>query len=144
MLPAVAATIEHTLRRRVEQRPLAATDQALIDLLTATMGDRSREQVRALFLDRGNHLLRYEVVSDGTVGEAALHPRELLRRAIELEASAVVIAHNHPGGCPEPSAADVAITRRLIAFADEIQLAIHDHIIVAGDRWISMRARGLL
>lgn len=108
------------------------------------MGDRSREQVRALFLDRGNHLLRYEVISDGTVGEAALHPRELLRRAIELEASAVVIAHNHPGGCPEPSAADVAITRRLIAFADEIQLAIHDHIIVAGDRWISMRARGLL
>lgn len=139
---ATGAAIAHALRERLQRRPLDGGDQDLIAYLVATMADLDHEQLRVLYLDRGNCLIRDEALAGGTVGRMTIYPRTVLRRAIALNASAMIIVHNHPGGSAEPSPEDIEGTRRIAALAGALDIAVHDHVIIAGDRWVSLRRRG--
>lgn len=146
-VPLLAAThdaIGHALRTRVAAVPIASSDRLLSDYLIATMTDLPLEQMRVLFLDRGNHLIRDDVVAQGTVCQARIYPREIIVRALELRASAMIIVHNHPGGQAEPSRADIETTHQIVMLARFLDIAVHDHLVVAEGRMTSMRRRGLL
>jgi DNA repair protein RadC len=102
------------------------------------------EQVRALFLDSRNRLIADEQQGRGTVNHTPLYPREVLKRALELKAAALILVHNHPSGDPTPSRADIELTRELASAAKALGLALHDHVIVGMGRWMSFRREGLL
>ena len=97
-----------------------------------------------LFLDHRNRLIRDEVMGAGTVDAAPVYPREVLRRALELDAAAIVLAHNHPGGDPAPSGADIESTRQVVEAGRALRIAVHDHFLVADQRVVSFKALGLL
>ncbi|WP_182466784.1 JAB domain-containing protein [Sphingomonas gilva] len=144
LLSATSEAISHALRKRATALPIASSDKLLTDYLIATMTDLPLEQLRVLFLDRGNHLIRDEMVAQGTVCQARIYPREIIVRALELRASALIIVHNHPGGQAEPSRADIDITHQIMMLARFLDITVHDHLIVASGRLTSMRQRGLL
>jgi len=128
----------------LRERPFLSGWTAVADYLRAVLRGLTREQLRVLFLDRRNRLIRDEVMGEGTVDHVLVSPREVLRRALELNASAVVLAHNHPGGDPAPSAADVESTRLVAEAGRALRISVHDHFLVAGERVASFKAMGLL
>jgi len=137
------------LSRRLLAAPLAqrcvlGSGSAVADYLRIVFGARPREAFRVLFLDKRNRLIRDEVMGEGTVDHAPVYPREVVRRALELNASALVLAHNHPAGDPAPSAADIDMTRQVVEAARALGIAVHDHIIVAGDGVSSLKTLGLM
>jgi DNA repair protein RadC len=139
----------HDLTRRVvadqvARRPIISSWSALTAYLKVTMAHREREAFRVLFLDKKNQLIADEVMAEGTVDHAPVYPREVMRRALELSASAVVLVHNHPSGDPTPSSADVDMTRQVIEAGRALRIAIHDHIVVARDGLASFKALGLI
>ena len=97
-----------------------------------------------LFLDKKNQLIADEVMNRGTVDHAPVYPREVVRRALELSASAVILVHNHPSGDPTPSSADVEMTRQVVDAARPLRIAVHDHLVVARDGVASFKALGLM
>jgi DNA repair protein RadC len=111
----------------------------VIEYLLVAMARLPVEEVRVLFLDSKNRLISDEVVSRGTISEAPIYPREILKRSLDLDATALILAHNHPSGDPSPSDGDIDATRRLAKAAKEIGLTVHDHIIVGSEGWISLR-----
>ncbi|MEP6348382.1 MAG: DNA repair protein RadC [Parasphingorhabdus sp.] len=111
----------------------------VIEYLVVAMARLTVEEVRVLFLDSKNRLLNDEVVSRGTICEAPIYPREILKRALQLDATALILAHNHPSGDPKPSETDIEATRRLTKAGAELGLTVHDHIIVGKEGWISLR-----
>jgi DNA repair protein RadC len=123
------------LRRR---STLGSWSQVLA-YLKVVLAAEPREQFRVLFLDRKNQLIADEVMGLGTVDHAPVYPREVLRRALELHASALVLAHNHPSGDPRPSASDIAMSARIVAAARAIGLVVHDHIIIGSAEPFSLR-----
>jgi len=125
-------------------RPVLSGWDAVADYLRAVLAGRSREQLRGLFLDKRNRLIRDEVLGEGTVDHVPVYPREIVRRALELDASAVVLAHNHPGGLDVPSPADVDSTRQVVAAGRLLRVAFHDHFLVADQTVVSFRSLGLL
>jgi DNA repair protein RadC len=102
------------------------------------------EQFRVLFLDRKNRLIRDEVLGEGTVDHAPVYPREVVKRALELEASALILVHNHPSGDPSPSTADVDMTKLIVEAARTMEIAVHDHLIVGRQGHASLRQLGLM
>ena len=108
------------------------------------MAHRPREQFRVLFLDNRNRLMSDEMIAEGTTDHAPVYPREVIRRALELSASAMVLVHNHPSGDPTPSRADIEMTAKVVEAARCLGLQVHDHLIVARDGTASFRALGLL
>ena len=114
-----------------------ATD--VIEYLIVAMARLPVEEVRVLFLDCKNRLIRDEVVSRGSISEAPIYPREILKRALALDASALILAHNHPSGDPSPSDGDIDATSRLLKAAKELGMTVHDHIIVGSEGWVSLR-----
>ncbi|MCA6237922.1 MAG: DNA repair protein RadC, partial [Phenylobacterium sp.] len=112
--------------------------------LRTAMAHEPREQFRVLFLDRRNQLIADEAMNEGTVDHAPVYPREVVRRALELSASALILAHNHPSGDPTPSRADIDMTREVIEAAKVLRLSVHDHVIVGRDGLTSFRAQGLI
>ena len=137
------------LARRLLAAPLArrcvlGSWSAVADYLRVVLGGRPREAFRVLFLDKRNRLIRDEVMGEGTVDHAPVYPREVVRRALELNASALVLAHNHPAADSTPSAADIDMTRQVVEAARALRIAVHDHIIVAGDGLASFKALGLM
>lgn len=113
----------------------------VIEYLIVAMARLPVEEVRVLFLDSKNRLISDEVVSRGTISEAPIYPREILKRALALDATALILAHNHPSGDPNPSEGDIDATRRLLKAGKELGLTVHDHIIVGSEGWISLRDR---
>jgi DNA repair protein RadC len=107
------------------------------------MAHAPREQFRVLFLDKKNQLIGDEVMNEGTVDHAPVYPREVMRRALELSASAIILAHNHPSGDPTPSPADVAMTRQVADAGKVMGVVVHDHIVVGRDGVASLKALGL-
>jgi DNA repair protein RadC len=105
---------------------------------------REEEHIRILFLDKKNTLIADEVQQTGTVDHTPVYPREVMRRALELSASAIILVHNHPSGDPTPSGADIKMTRELVDIAKPLGVAIHDHIIVGRDGHASFRGLGLI
>jgi len=132
------------LKSRLKDRPLLSDWQALADYLHADMAHRPVERVRVLHLNSKNMLIRDELVSEGSIDQAAIHVREVIRRALELHSAALIIVHNHPSGDPQPSRQDIALTTDLIAAAKPLGISVHDHIIVGTGGQSSLRALGLI
>jgi DNA repair protein RadC len=116
----------------------------LSEYLRATMAFAAREEFRILFLDKRNHLIADEVQGRGTVDHTPVYPREVARRALELSATAINLAHNHPSGDPTPSSADVAMTREIVAVLKPLQIVVHDHIILGRNGHASLKGLKLL
>lgn len=131
-------------RAAVRDRPVISSWSALLDYVRTAIQHEAREQFRVLFLDKKNQLIRDEVMNHGTVDHAPVYPREVVRRALELSASAVILVHNHPSGDPSPSAADIAVTKEVVAAARVLNIAVHDHLIVGRHGVESLKARGLM
>ena len=131
-------------RGAIRKRPLLSSWSALLEYLRATMAFSPREEFRLLFLDKQNHLLRDEVQGRGTIDHTPAYPREIARRALELGATAIILAHNHPSGDPTPSAADISMTRNIIAVLDPLKIVVHDHVILGRDGHASMKGLKLI
>lgn len=140
----VRAAADRLLRSEVTGKPVLSSFEAVIDYCRLSMGFEEREQFRVLFLDRKNNLLTDEVQQKGTVDHAPVYPREVARRSIELNATAVILVHNHPSGDPTPSRADIAMTKEIVAAAKAVGVTVHDHIVIARDSHASLRALGLM
>ena len=131
-------------RSEVQDKPVLGSWQALLDYLAIDMAHLNTERVRVLYLNARNRLLLDHHFGDGTVDEAAIHPREVIKRGLDLGASAMILVHNHPSGNPEPSRADIQITRRIADAGRPLGITVHDHVIVGREGHISMRAKGLI
>jgi len=126
------------------RRPAIASWTALEAYIRVAMAHRPREQFRVLYLDHRNTLLRDEWVAEGTVDHAPVYPREVVRRALELSASAMILVHNHPSGNPEPSRADIEMTRKIIDAARFFGLQVHDHLVIGSQGTASFKQLGLI
>lgn len=124
--------------------PVIASAQSLLDYLHVSLAHTPAEEVRALYLDGRKRLIREAVVSLGSLDEAPIFPREILRKALEANASGLILVHNHPSGDPTPSAGDKAATATLAQAANGLGIRLHDHLVIAKDGAVSFRALGLL
>ncbi len=143
-LKIVALAARRLARARVQDQPVLGSWQALIDYLTIDMAHLTVERVRVLYLNAQNRLIRDEHLGDGSLDEAAIHPREVIRRAMELGAAAMILVHNHPSGNPEPSKADIQITNRIAEAGRLLNITVHDHIIIGRAGHVSLRSKGLI
>jgi DNA repair protein RadC len=132
------------LRSAVTEQPILASWQALLDYLRADMAHLTIERVRVLHLNSKNMLIRDEVMAEGSVDQAALYTREVIRRSIDLGSAAIILVHNHPSGDPQPSRADIALTRDIAEAGKRLGISVHDHVIIGAAGHSSMRAMGLL
>ena len=131
-------------RERVRKRTVISSWSALLDYVRTALIHEPREQFRVLFLDRKNQLIADEIMNHGTVDHAPVYPREVMRRALEVSASALILVHNHPSGDPTPSAADIDMTRQIIDAGRPLRISIHDHLVGGRDGVASFKALGLL
>ena len=143
-LKLIEAAGHRLARGAIADRPLLSSWSAVLEYCRATMAFAAREQFRVLFLDRRNHLIADEVQGRGTVDHTPVYPREVARRALELSATAIILAHNHPSGDPTPSAADIRMTRELIGVLDPLGILIHDHIILGREGHASFKGLKLI
>lgn len=125
-------------------RPVLSSWTALLDYCRSAMQFESKEQFRVLFLDKKNRLIADEVLGQGTVDRAPVYPREVVKRALELSATAIILAHNHPSGDPTPSHSDIEMTNNIIAAAKPLGVTVHDHLIVGRDNTVSFKTLGLM
>lgn len=138
------ATALALLAEPVKEQPILSSWQALLDYLRADMAWLAIERVRVLHLNGRNMLIRDEIVSEGSIDQAAVHVREVIKRALEIGASALVIVHNHPGGDPKPSRADIQLTRDIVEAGKRLNIAVHDHVIIGANGYASLREQGLI
>ncbi|WP_199093097.1 DNA repair protein RadC [Bosea sp. ASV33] len=143
-LKIVEAALKRMAKGAVGKRPVLSSWSSVLDYCRMAMAFAEREQFRILFLDKKNTLIADEVQQTGTVDHTPVYPREVMRRALELSASAIILVHNHPSGDPTPSGADMRMTRELVDIAKPLGIAIHDHIIVGRDGHASFRSLGLI
>jgi len=134
----------HVLRAEILKGPVLGNLRALVDYLFADLAHLPTERLRVLFLNAKNRLLADETMSEGSVSEIAIHPRAIMKRALELGSTALILVHNHPSGDPSPSQGDIDSTRRIAEAAKALDICIHDHLIVARSGWSSFRNLGLL
>jgi DNA repair protein RadC len=132
------------LESRFKDQPVLGSWQALLDYLRADMAFNPVERVRVLYLNAKNMLIRNEPVSEGSVDEAAVYVREVIRRALEYHATAIILVHNHPSGDPQPSSQDIKLTREIVEAGRPLRIAVHDHVIIGSRGHSSMRAMGLI
>ncbi len=132
------------LKSDVAKRPVLGSWQALLDYLHADMAHNPVERVRVLFLNSKNMLIRDDQMSEGSVDEAAVYIREIMRRALDYHATALIIVHNHPSGDPSPSSQDIKLTRDLVEAGRHLRVAVHDHIVIGARGHSSLRAMGLI
>ena len=140
----VATAARRLARQTVRDQPVLASWQALLDYLTIDMAHLTVERVRVLYLNVHNHLILDHHVGDGSIDEAAIHPREVIRKALDLGASGLILVHNHPSGSPQPSRADIQITQRIAEAGRLLGVVVHDHVIVGREGHVSLKAKGLI
>ncbi|WP_102959173.1 RadC family protein [Mangrovicella endophytica] len=143
-LAVIAALNQRAMRSAVRQREVLSSWAAVLDYCKAAMAHETREQFRILFLDKKNALIADEVQQTGTVDHTPVYPREVVRRALELSATAVILVHNHPSGDPTPSRADIDMTRTIAETARPLGIALHDHIIVGRSGHASLKGLKLI
>ncbi|MDU8927866.1 DNA repair protein RadC [Alisedimentitalea sp. MJ-SS2] len=143
-LKVVEAAAQRLARSRVMQRHVVSSWDALLDYCHTTMAHRETEQFRVLYLDRKNVLIADEEQARGTVDHAPVYPREVVKRALEINASALILVHNHPSGDPTPSPEDIAMTTKVRDAAQALGITLHDHLIVGKSDELSFRSKGLL
>jgi len=143
-LKLVRAAALRFMQGRIMQRPVLGSWTAVVDYCKAAMGYETREQFRILFLDKKNRLIADEVQQQGTVDHTPVYVREVVKRALELSASALILVHNHPSGDPSPARADIDMTRQIVDAAKPLGVAIHDHIIVGRQGHASFKSLKLM
>ncbi|WP_419899940.1 RadC family protein [Roseomonas sp. USHLN139] len=131
-------------RAELAEQPVLNNWDRLMAYLTAALSRETVEQFRVLFLDSRNRLLADEAQARGTVNHTPVYPREVIKRALELHATALILVHNHPSGDPTPSRADIAMTTEIRSAGELLAVVVHDHIIVGNGRQLSFRREGLL
>jgi DNA repair protein RadC len=143
-LKIVEAAALRLARTQLLNKPALSSWAALIDYCTAAMARSQQEEFRILFLDRKNVLIADEVQTRGTIDHTPVYPREIVKRALELGASAIILVHNHPSGDPTPSRADIEMTRDVAAAAKALSIAVHDHLVIGRSGHASFKSLGLL
>jgi DNA repair protein RadC len=144
LLMAVRELLRRVLREEIRDRPVIGSWTALLDYLQVALAHESIEQFRVLFLDRKNILIRDELQQRGTVDHTPLYPREIVKRALELGASSIIMVHNHPSGDPTPSRADIEMTKQVVQALGAVGLTVHDHVIVGKNRHTSFKSQRLI
>ncbi len=140
----VEASARRLARGAVAKRPVLSSWSAVIDYCRTAMAFAEKEQLRLLFLDKRNSLIADEVQQEGTVDHTPVYTREVVKRALELSATAIILVHNHPSGDPTPSAADIRMTREIIDVAKPLGISVHDHIIVGREGHASFKGLKLI
>jgi DNA repair protein RadC len=143
-LKLIAAAAERIAKGELKQRTALSSWKDVIDYCRTSMAFADREQFRILFLDKRNQLIADEVQQTGTVDHTPVYPREVIKRALELSATAVILVHNHPSGDPTPSQADIQMTKAIIDIAGPLGISVHDHIIVGKNGHVSMKGLKLI
>ena len=143
-LKIVQAAALHLAQSAVLNRPLLSSWSALLEYCHAAMAYEKNEMFRILFLDHKNVLIADETQQQGTVDHTPVYPREVMKRAMNLSASAIILVHNHPSGDPTPSRADIEMTKQIIEAGRPLKIAVHDHIVVGRGKTISFRQLGLI
>jgi DNA repair protein RadC len=143
-LKIVQAAANRLARGQVKRRPVLSSWSSVLDYCRTAMAFAEREQFRILFLDKRNALIADEVQQTGTVDHTPVYPREVIKRALELSATAVILVHNHPSGDPTPSRADIQMTQAIVDVAKPLGIAVHDHIIVGKDGHASFKGLKLM
>ena len=143
-LKLVQASALRLMRQQVMDRPILTSWQRLIDYLTADMAHRGIEYFRLLFLDSKNHLIADEIQQSGTISHTPAYPREIVKRALEVGANAIILVHNHPSGDPTPSKADIDMTKEIMRATAPVGITVHDHLIVGKAGTASFKSLGLL
>jgi len=141
-LKIAAAAAQRMARGSVAKRQVLSSWSSVIEYCRAAMAFAEREEFRILFLDKRNQLIADEVQQRGTVDHTPVYPREIVRRALELSATALILVHNHPSGDPSPSAADIRMTQDIVQIAKPLGIAIHDHVIVGRQGHASLKGLG--
>jgi DNA repair protein RadC len=144
LLKLVTELLQRVLREQIRERPVISSWSALLDYLQVALSHEPIEQFRVMFLDRKNVLIKDEVQQRGTVDHTPLYPREIVKRALELAASAIIMVHNHPSGDPTPSSADIEMTKQVVAALGAVGITVHDHVIVGKNRHTSFKSQRLL
>jgi DNA repair protein RadC len=143
-LKIIAAAAHRMLRSDLKARQTLSSWAQVIDYCRAAMAFEEREQFRILFLDKKNALIADEVQQTGTVDHTPVYPREVVKRALDLSATAIVLVHNHPSGDPTPSRADIEMTREIVEAGKRLGLTVHDHIIIGKKGHVSMKGLALI
>jgi DNA repair protein RadC len=143
-LKVIEAAAVRLAKQEISEKPLIGSWNALLDYCRASMARGQVEQFRVLFLDRKNRLIADEVQQTGTVDHTPVYPREILKRALEHGASALILVHNHPSGDPSPSRADIEITKEVQKAAQALGVQVHDHLIIGRAGHTSFKSQGLL
>ena len=132
------------MKGEIAERPVTDSWESVLDYCRAAMGFSEREQFRILFLNKRNRIIADEVQQEGTVDHTPVYIREIVKRALELSATAIILVHNHPSGDPTPSAQDIEMTKQIIDASQKLGLVVHDHIVVGKREHASFRALGLI
>ena len=143
-LKLIAAAASRIAKGQLQQRTLLSSWNDVIDYCRTSMAFADKEQFRILFLDKRNQLIADEVQQTGTVDHTPVYPREVIKRALELSATALILVHNHPSGDPSPSQADIQMTKAIIGIASPLGISVHDHIIVGKGGHASLKAMKLI
>lgn len=143
-IAAIQSAVTRVLHGKVRSRPVLASWGAVLDYLRAAMAFEDREQFRILFLDKRNQLIADEVQQTGTIDHVSVYPREVVKRALELNATAIILTHNHPSGDPTPSRADIVMTKHIMETCKVFEITVHDHVIVARNGNASMKQMNLI
>lgn len=140
----IAAAARKMIKSGVQKRELLSSWSAVVDYCTVSMAYETREQFRILFLDKKNGLIADEVQQTGTIDHTPVYPREVLKRAIELSATAIILVHNHPSGDPTPSRADIEMTHQIIEALKPLNITLHDHLIIGKNGHASLKGLDLI
>jgi DNA repair protein RadC len=143
-LKIVQAAAGRLARGEVKKRPVLSSWTAVLDYCRTTMAFADKEQLSIIFLDKRNRIIADEIQQTGTVDHTPVYPREVVKRALELSATAVILVHNHPSGDPTPSRADIQMTQSIVEIAKPLGISVHDHIIVGREGHASLKGLKLI
>lgn len=143
-IKAITETAHRAMKQDIMQKPVLNSWTRLMDYCHATMAHETKEHFRILFLNKKNEMIADEIQSSGTVDHTPAYPREIMKRALELGATALILVHNHPSGDPKPSQADIDMTHEIIRSALPFKIVIHDHIIISRNDYASFKNLGLI
>lgn len=143
-IKAISATAQRMMKREIMEKPVLNSWSRLMDYCYATMAHETREHFRIIFLNKKNEMIGDEIQGSGTVDHTPAYPREIMKRALEIGATAMILIHNHPSGDPRPSQADQDMTQAIIAAAKPFNIVIHDHIVISRNGYTSFKNEGLL
>ena len=136
--------INRVLKQKIINQNIIGSWGALLDYLKTTMGAMKLEQFRVLFLNKKNILIADEILSQGTIDQATIYPREIIKRALVNEASAIILVHNHPSGSSKASKADIEMTNKIVETCATVNISVHDHVIIGNNQYFSFKSNMLL